>query len=418
MAHTHTLTASSDLKAKVIPMANIGVFQKAKTGYSGCIRTLFIDAEVVLVPAKKSDTENAPDFRIHIDDKDSSEVGAAWKETGEKAGDYLSLQLDDPTLAQRVPREPVPERRERKRLVAALDPPEAAPGAGVKAMRNPDTSAVKIPIPMFAKNPAHPAAPLVDRTDGARALPSTVASTPAGWRRSGNRAVSRYAALVLIGVLSASQFPTSIMAQTPEQPMPAVERMEVDPHAAHIGEASQRFDIPEPWIAAVLRAESAGDVRAISSAGAMGLMQVMPATWTELRDHHGLGVDPYDARDNILAGAAYLRAMWDRYGNVAAMLAAYNAGPGRYDEYLATGRALPAETRAYVAALLPVLGGAAAPEPLVGTPPTPLDWREAPLFAMRSADARTAVPAHESVDAEAETGGIFVVRANAGATPW
>ncbi len=56
-------------------------------------------------------------------------------------------------------------------------------------------------------------------------------------------------------------------------------------------------------------------------------------------------------RDNILAGTAYLREMFDRYGNVAAMLAAYNAGPGRYDEHRATGRPLPAETRAYIAAL-------------------------------------------------------------------
>lgn len=83
-------------------MANIGAFQKTKTGYSGRIRTLVVDAEVVLIPAKKSDTEKAPDFRIHIADKDGPEVGAAWKETGEKAGDYLSLQLDDPTLAQPI----------------------------------------------------------------------------------------------------------------------------------------------------------------------------------------------------------------------------------------------------------------------------------------------------------------------------
>lgn len=83
-------------------MANIGAFQKSKTGYTGRIRTLVIDAEVVLVLAKKSDAENAPDFRIHIGDADGPEIGAAWKETGEKAGDYLSFQLDDPTLAQPI----------------------------------------------------------------------------------------------------------------------------------------------------------------------------------------------------------------------------------------------------------------------------------------------------------------------------
>src|SRR5690606_28024300 len=141
---------------------------------------------------------------------------------------------------------------------------------------------------------------------------------------------------------------------------------------------------------------------AISSAGAMGLMQVMPATWTELRARYRLGRDPYDPRDNILAGAAYLREMWDRYGNVAAMLAAYNAGPARYDEYLATGRTLPAATRAYVATLVPVLGGRLASEPPAPASPAPPDWREAPLFVMRSggtqgADARSS--AAQSVDA-------------------
>ncbi len=102
----------------------------------------------------------------------------------------------------------------------------------------------------------------------------------------------------------------------------------------------------------------------------MGLMQVMPDTWAGLRVRHGLGRDPYDPRDNILAGTAYLREMFDRYGNVGAMLAAYNAGPGRYDEHRATGRPLPAETRAYVAALAPILGGAApsdAPLQTTGT---------------------------------------------------
>lgn len=83
-------------------MANIGAFQKTNTGYSGRIRSLVIDAELAFVPAKKSDAENAPDFRIHIGGADGPEVGAAWKETGDKAGAYLSCQLDDPTLARPI----------------------------------------------------------------------------------------------------------------------------------------------------------------------------------------------------------------------------------------------------------------------------------------------------------------------------
>ncbi|MCM0753832.1 lytic transglycosylase domain-containing protein [Desulfovibrio aminophilus] len=168
------------------------------------------------------------------------------------------------------------------------------------------------------------------------------------------------------------------------------------PYAVHIAEASQRFGIPEHWIVAVLRAESAGDVRAVSSAGAMGLMQVMPETWAGLRIRYGLGRDAYDPRDNIMAGTAYLREMFDRYGNVAAMLAAYNAGPGRYDEHRAMGRPLPAETRAYVAALAPVLGDAAPSDAPSRQPAPPPDWRDAPLFVQRQNGSQsTATPSSD-----------------------
>ena len=79
-------------------------------------------------------------------------------------------------------------------------------------------------------------------------------------------------------------------------------------------EAAQRFAIPASWIRAVMRVESFGDPRALSPKGAMGLMQIMPDTWSELRSRHGLGADPYDPHDNIIAGAAYLRELHDRYG--------------------------------------------------------------------------------------------------------
>lgn len=120
-----------------------------------------------------------------------------------------------------------------------------------------------------------------------------------------------------------------------------------------IAEASARFGVPVAWIERVIRAESGGMTvlggRPITSrAGAMGLMQLMPATWTAMRAAHGLGYDPHDPRDNILAGTAYLRAMYDRFG-YPGLFGAYNAGPGRYAAHLASGRALPAETRAYLA---------------------------------------------------------------------
>jgi hypothetical protein len=139
-----------------------------------------------------------------------------------------------------------------------------------------------------------------------------------------------------------------------------------------IAAAARRFDIPEAWIAAVIRAESGGqatvDGRPIRSpAGAIGLMQVMPRTYAALRARYGLGADPYAPRDNILAGAAYLREMLDRYG-APWFLAAYNAGPARLDTFLHSGRALPAETQRYLAALAPQIGGTSgALQAAVGT---------------------------------------------------
>lgn len=113
-----------------------------------------------------------------------------------------------------------------------------------------------------------------------------------------------------------------------------------------------------------MRVESNANAAAVSSAGALGLMQVMPATFAELRRRYSLGADPFDVRDNILAGTAYLRELYDRYGKVG-MLAAYNAGPGRWDDYLATGRPLPAETRRYLARLAPLIGADTADMPLI-----------------------------------------------------
>ncbi|AQS89040.1 murein transglycosylase [Neoasaia chiangmaiensis NBRC 101099] len=114
-----------------------------------------------------------------------------------------------------------------------------------------------------------------------------------------------------------------------------------------VRQAAEQNAIPATWVRAVLRAESAGDPHAVSGAGAMGLMQLMPGTWKDVRRALNLGADPFDPHDNIAAGAAYLRWLHDRYGD-AGFLAAYNAGPGRYDDHLATGRPLPAETVSYV----------------------------------------------------------------------
>lgn len=156
-----------------------------------------------------------------------------------------------------------------------------------------------------------------------------------------------------------------------------------DPLAAHITEAAQRFSIPERWIRAVMAVESAGDRTARSPKGAMGLMQIMPKTWDELRARHGLGNDPWQPRANILAGAAYLREMHDRYGSIAAMLAAYNAGPARYDQHLASGRRLPAETVEYVAKIASMIDGKVSVMRVAGTG-SRASWSRGPIFVGRS----------------------------------
>lgn len=150
------------------------------------------------------------------------------------------------------------------------------------------------------------------------------------------------------------------------------------PFAAFIAEASQRFGVPTSWIRAVMRVESVGDVHALSRKGAMGLMQIMPTTWADLRARYGFGANPYDPHDNILAGAAYLRELYDRYG-AAGFLAAYNAGPARYEDHIASGRQLPAETRAYIAMLAPMIASARSGDAMIVV--AIRSWTAAPLFA-------------------------------------
>ena len=145
-----------------------------------------------------------------------------------------------------------------------------------------------------------------------------------------------------------------------------------------IAEASQRFGVSPSVIASVIRAESGGRTtlngRPITSrAGAMGLMQLMPGTWAELRFELHLGPNPHDPRDNILAGTAYLRKLGTRFG-YPGMIAAYNAGPARYAAYLARRQRLPAETVAYLNA---VTGRATA------TSITPLTEPRELMFVLR-----------------------------------
>ena len=194
------------------------------------------------------------------------------------------------------------------------------------------------------------------------------------------------------------------------------------PLAEAIARASARFAIPEGLIHSVIAAESNFMVRAVSPKGAMGLMQLMPRTWAELRLRYALGTDPFDPCDNITAGTAYLRELLDRYGDPG-FLAAYNAGPGRYEAYLRGAKRLPAETLAYVARLSSApLGNMPVSPPAA---PNPDAWMRGELFVRRAdstsgpmADAPSAPPAAPNDTSEARLSrspaeAIFVARTGA-----
>jgi hypothetical protein len=244
-------------------------------------------------------------------------------------------------------------------------------------------------IPLFGQNTDHSSVPakiceFVASGVGqgwppgrrAGASPSTVASTMAALRSLG-------AMLCIVVILAASMLASG--AAHAKQESSARQRphsLSVRPFAAFVTEASKRFGVPEHWIRALMHAESGEKSRARSQKGAMGLMQIMPKTWTELRTRYGLGADPYDSRDNILAGTAYIRELSDRYGTPG-FLAAYNAGPGRYERHLATGRPLPEETQAYVATLAPMINRVRT-NVQIGAVARSFAWAGSSLFAPRS----------------------------------
>ncbi|MGK6317157.1 lytic transglycosylase domain-containing protein [Neorhizobium sp. DT-125] len=203
-------------------------------------------------------------------------------------------------------------------------------------------------------------------------------------RLMGNRAGGLCAAIpvlmvwLIAGTMSVTA-PCAASADPPAHTMSAARNatvaVAVDPWASYVAEAARRFAIPDRWIRAVMRVESDHDPQAVSPKGAMGLMQIMSATWQELRIRYRLGDDPYDPRNNVLAGAAYLAELHDLYGSPG-FLAAYNAGPGRYEQHLVTGDPLPAETVDYIAKIVPTIDAVAAET----YRPARSEWSVAPLF--------------------------------------
>lgn len=249
------------------------------------------------------------------------------------------------------------------------------------------------------------------------AFPWTGGSTTACLARSGVRV---WAVVSLLLVFAASD--SAALAESGSVLAQAVAQAS-NPFAAFVDEASKRFAIPVNWIGSVINVESARDVHAKSPKGAMGLMQIMPATWAELRERYNLGNDPYDPHDNILAGTANLRELLARYGSPG-VFAAYNAGPSRYEEHLAGG-SLPEETRAYVAKLANLLGielpprwtssgQSAAAATLFVTRSDPMKTRDRLLTLMPPSGVTTAISALDVSPMVPRLIGVFVPRSDSG----
>ncbi|MCP3418631.1 lytic transglycosylase domain-containing protein [Bradyrhizobium brasilense] len=283
-------------------------------------------------------------------------------------------------------------------------------------------------IPLFAAKPSHlsvsrnrrPAAAHSGGQTGGPRAPPVGSTTP---RRDG-AATAGFAVLLLTGLLViGGSMPAVSAEKASARGQPTNDR-----YVTLVAEAAQRFGIPPAWLHAVMRIESHGERRAVSPKGALGLMQLMPKTWADMRARYGLGRDPFDPRDNILAGAAFLRELHDRYGSPG-FLAAYNAGPGRYEDFRDRHRPLPAETVAYVAAIVPFVDAEKAPGHLLLAASSRSSWTRAPLFfdhvngpssvaratVDRPAhDKSAAVPVHDLSAIAPQSEGLFVALSTTG----
>jgi|HubBroStandDraft_2_1064218.scaffolds.fasta_scaffold114691_3 soluble lytic murein transglycosylase-like protein len=195
-----------------------------------------------------------------------------------------------------------------------------------------------------------------------------------------------------------------VLFVTPPQPAhPCAAPAQISSHAIEqwqplIADAARRFAVPEDWVHAVMRLESGGHAtwngRPItSSAGAMGLMQLMPGTYADMRLRYGLGPDPYDPHDNIFAGTAYLHEMFVRYG-YPNLFAAYQAGPKRLDRVLSGLDSLPKSTLDYMNSLISGTGNAlAVSENPTAQPPKSVPD---PLFFVRAENENSSNAAAKS----------------------
>ena len=192
--------------------------------------------------------------------------------------------------------------------------------------------------------------------------------------RSQRRARRLLAFGIALATLGASLAPFSALAReslATVSPSPAC--------APHAAEAAARSALPATVILRVMHVESRGRANAISPKGAMGCMQIMPATWRYLTARYALGSDPWSARFNMIGGALYLAELARQFGFPGAY-AAYNAGPARYARHVRGGARLPAETIAYMASLSGTVSPRARRDGTADRNSVTPRWQEATLF--------------------------------------
>jgi hypothetical protein len=291
-------------------------------------------------PSARMRPERLPDFDIH------------FVQAGRSPSAPTALALATPSLAD----------GQGCSAKSALKPsPKAERRAPRHLVRRP-LPAHPTPIFLLAEERAHPLVPFKDSTavlrsggqgrsaTAVRSLPLTATNPAVGLPVIGQQNATRALLWIALTLFLACLLTMHSAAPSHAETQP----IGVDCYAGYITEGSRRFDIPAQWIRGVMRVESVGDSRGVSRAGAIELMQILPATWKELRERYRLRHDPFDPRDNIPVGSTYVRDFYDRYGSPG-FLAASNAGLWRYEALLA-GKPLPRETRTHVARLAPFAG--------------------------------------------------------------